>query len=531
MKRVFSKILSLALICALFAGCAAKESPTMPELYIPKPEHELPDIAYDIELKDTDSLPKTAEVYKFISHDADATEEVLKIAELFGLTPDEKCIQYYDKFIIFDDGAYVIDYELPTAMWSVRVSASDIGDADELPSDEKAIELARGFLTEKGLYNERFTVETVTVQYSGSELDSTYAPSLKSVYFYPMLDGCPVLGVSRIIVNIDANGSVVGMMKYYKDFEPVGEIKLAPPENFIDGIQNNRYSSSISPDAVSAKITDVHLGYWEDSGSAEEQPYLQPVWIFKGSSLNADGAESGFDVIVQAAEGVLKNQMQPAPPALSSEGKYGSVPSPDGTRLLYRRSVLETNGGALIFGVSDLSGVTAFELCIDTECSNDILALEWISDSLVGITTHINPSSSEYFVYDIDSQSLLKSFVGSSFAAIPGTDLVMYEQNVPHWGGEPTAHSLMIDDEVVYTSDVIGAKLGVPVFSDDLTNVAFTETVPLPDMTSAKSGEASLVVCDFDLSTRSLKNKVITPIDGDTPETIKFGKDNAVFLP
>ncbi|MCQ2406358.1 MAG: hypothetical protein MJ067_03995, partial [Oscillospiraceae bacterium] len=73
---------------------------------------------------------------------------------------------------------------------------------------------------------------------------------------------------------------------------------------FIDGIKNNMYSSSIRSDALSAKIVDVKLGYWEDAGSLDEQPYLQPIWIFIGESANADGTISDFDVIVQAAKNI-----------------------------------------------------------------------------------------------------------------------------------------------------------------------------------------------------------------------------------
>ena len=89
---------------------------------------------------------------------------------------------------------------------------------------------------------------------------------------------------------------------------------------------------------------------------------------------------------------------------ISTGGKYTPLLSPDNTKILYRKPVFEVEDCALVFGVMDINGNSISEIKIDTEFSNEILDYSWISDSLVGVTTHINPSSSEYFVYDIYKQ-------------------------------------------------------------------------------------------------------------------------------
>ncbi len=305
-KKLLVYLIILLLICAASFGCSSNSSPiSMPELYIPMSGNDLPVIEYSIELKNINDLPKVANVYKFIKNEQDASLEVLSIAKLFDISANSSDINNYDDYVIFGNGKYLIDYEIPTGMWSIRNIMTNTNNvANNLPSDAEAIEIARSFLIEKGLYDERFVIETVVTQYSGSELNSTYSPCFKTVYFYPIIEDYTILGVSRIIVKIDSECQIAELMKYYKDIELFGEIELELPTVFIDGIKNNMYSSSIRSDALSAKIVDVKLGYWEDAGSLDEQPYLQPIWIFIGESANADGTISDFDVIVQAAKNI-----------------------------------------------------------------------------------------------------------------------------------------------------------------------------------------------------------------------------------
>ena len=216
---------------------------------------------------------------------------------------------------------------------------------------------------------------------------------------------------------------------------------------------------------------------------------------------------------------------------LSSEGQYSPLLSPDHTKILYRKSVFETDNFALIFGAIDMSGNTVFDVTIDTPFSNDILGLQWISDSLVGITTHVNPSSSECFVYDVGKEEFVKRFVGNSFAVIPGTDLVMYEKNVPHWSDEPVRHSFLIEDTVVYTTESVNIKLSTPIFSPDLTKVAFIET-PVGSVQSDNSVNqtSKLVICDFNPDALLLQKADSISIDAEISGQVAFNEKNDICL-
>ena len=216
---------------------------------------------------------------------------------------------------------------------------------------------------------------------------------------------------------------------------------------------------------------------------------------------------------------------------ISTGGKYTPLLSPDNTKILYRKSVFEIENGALIFGVIDLKGNSISEIKIDTEFSNEILDYMWISESLVGVTTHVNPSTSEYFVYEIFEQKLINSFVGNSFTTIPGTKLVMYEKNVPHWSEESVKHSYIIENEVVYTSDSVDMLLGVPVFSDDMTKIAFIETPNnVRNNYDGDNAMPRLVVCEFDKSSLSVQKRNSINIDSQISGYVAFNDRNEICI-
>jgi len=121
------------------------------------------------------------------------------ISKIFNFS-EELRVQRFDDFIVMNAGKRMIKYEKLTGIWSFQDTSYDKYKNHELPSDEEAITVARNFLKENDLYNERFTIGTVVTQYSGSELDSTYAPYSKSVFFYPQINDCSILGNSRMFL-------------------------------------------------------------------------------------------------------------------------------------------------------------------------------------------------------------------------------------------------------------------------------------------------------------------------------------------
>lgn len=112
----------------------------------------------------------------------------------------------------------------------------------------------------------------------------------------------PVYGISRIIISVGHEGEIIGISKYYKDYEEYEKVKLKDPKKAFEELKSGGGSNNIDPDAIKAKINRIHLGYWEDGGSIKEQPHLQPVWVFEGESINANNEISKFDVVIPAIE-------------------------------------------------------------------------------------------------------------------------------------------------------------------------------------------------------------------------------------
>jgi len=213
---------------------------------------------------------------------------------------------------------------------------------------------------------------------------------------------------------------------------------------------------------------------------------------------------------------------------LSGGGKYAPEISPDMTKILYRRSVLETEGNTMIFGIIDINGNPVREIIIDTELSNNILNCQWFSSDTVGITTHVNPVTSELFVYDINSGEKKGYYVGYSFAQIPGTEKVIYAKNVPYWSDESVYHSFIADGRTVYTSDILDARLSQPLFSEDLTKIAFIEN--LPGTNKENEAQQRIIVADFNIYDMVLQNTQIIEVPAETYGYLSFDDNNDICI-
>jgi len=258
------------------------------------------------------------------------------------------------------------------------------------------------------------------------------------------------------------------------------------------------------------------------------------VFAKSGFRLPADFSTFGRNTTHQAVferngEIYLYDGQKNTIKTLTSGGKYSPLVSPDNTKILYRKAVYETPNNALIFGVIDISGKEICEITIDTPFSNEIIGMNWVTNSQVAVTTHVNPSTSEYFLYDIIEEKLISRANGGSFAVIPGTDKVIHEKNIPHWSNESVYHSFQIGEEIVYTSNTLDTKLGTPIFSDDLSKMAFVETTKNDD-TYENSNSTHLIICDIDLRSLELTQKTKVAIDSNIVGHLTFSDNVVCFV-
>lgn len=168
-------------------------------------------------------------------------------------------------------------------------------------------------------------------------------------------------------------------------------------------------------------------------------------------------------------------------------GKYGPEVSPDRTKILYRYSVWETDF-QLQIGIVDISGETVLEKTLDTDMSNEFVSMGWIDNETIFVTTHINPATQEFFMYDLSGKELTH-YYGYAFAPIPNSHKVMYAENVPLGFTDQAYHSYMIEDKVVFTAEDMGVTLNVPSFDTTGSKVLFT---------FKDNNSESLYICDLD---------------------------------
>jgi hypothetical protein len=257
---------------------------------------------YDVQV-DLDKQKTEGKVYKFKLKDVE--QEAKRIAKIFKLNGELKFENGMDSYIIniadSNRSKIFFSYEKNSGMWSYQDSSPSNFEGI-ITNDEQAISIAKKFLSDNLFLNQRFDNIKVSPVSSGDTATNNYKITEKQIYFCPTLDGVPILGTSRIIVTIGANGKITGVDKYYKDIEEYKTMKIKSAKEAFEKVKTKEASININQNAKSAKVTKVKLGYWEDAGTIKEQPYLQPVWIFTGEAVTDKNEKEAFDAVVPALE-------------------------------------------------------------------------------------------------------------------------------------------------------------------------------------------------------------------------------------
>lgn len=135
----------------------------------------------------------------------------------------------------------------------------------QLTADE-LVDLASGYLRSRDLLPVEFAVwgvEPATIGY-GDDPDEHVVGW--TVMFRRRLNGLPVLGVSRIsvdITEIEGQPVVVGVSNYWRPMTPYKELPLKDIADAIDELRQGLGAIDMPEHAVSARIDRVSLAYWE----------------------------------------------------------------------------------------------------------------------------------------------------------------------------------------------------------------------------------------------------------------------------
>lgn len=302
-RLIWASLLVL-IMPAVLAGCAPSIEvrpgegglEKLPRLEIPKPGHPTPtNVEYTVE-----AIPRVssaAMVYRFKT--PEVSEELAnQLAQSFNL---KGSVQFEPRHQVYSirEGSRLFWIEAKTGKWSYQDNTNP-GHPEKLPSSDEAKRLALDFLARLGFSPERFQV-TVTSLTESTGPGKPEVPLARVVYFYPRLDGQAILGVSRIVVTIGDNGTIVGVNKFCKEIEPYKLYPLKRWEEALEEMKQGKGSNNLHPLATKATITEVQLRYWEDPGPVSEQPFLQPVYVFRGYTL-INGKKESFDCVIPATD-------------------------------------------------------------------------------------------------------------------------------------------------------------------------------------------------------------------------------------
>lgn len=272
-----------------------------PDLYIPRAGQPLPDkVDYKLEAPLT-GLPHQAPVYKYKVAQItpnDATE----LAQKLGLQGSVEYDSLMKRYLV-RDGQKQLELEAESGKWEYHDYAvwGNVELNKSIPSDEEAIRAAQTTLDRLGIKTANFNVRVVPQTAGG--LMGNEKIVRKDVYLMRMLDGKPVYGVSRIIVSVGHQGEIEAICKFYHELEFDRAVELKNVEQAYTELKNKKASINIHPDAKTAVIKQIKLGYWEDAGPSSSQIYVQPVWVFRGDAY-VNGEVEEFDAFVPAVEGV-----------------------------------------------------------------------------------------------------------------------------------------------------------------------------------------------------------------------------------
>lgn len=207
---------------------------------------------------------------------------------------------------VLNEGNNFFDFDVDSGKWSYVHDTDEFKNGINLPSNEQAINIAKDFLLKNKLLKDKefdiFKDIKVTPISSGDITTGDYKEIGRDVFFLPVIDGLNVYGLSRIIVSVGDNGKIIRVTKNNKDFILHKKEKLKTPEKSFEQIKLKKVPIEISHEAKTAIFDSVKLGYYEDSSTIDEQPYLQPVWVFEGESTLDNGKTEKIGAFVPALE-------------------------------------------------------------------------------------------------------------------------------------------------------------------------------------------------------------------------------------
>lgn len=279
----------------------------IPPLLLPGPGSVGP---HNLKLKVTarmDTLPSEMDIFQFVKKKI-TEHEVDKVAKKLGINGSVKKNELINALTVSEGTKYLEVEDGTGAILYVNRERADLkevnGKPKAVPSDNESIRYATEFLNSMNWLPNNFKIVDIT---ENREVPGNLNPDTdkgfllsKSIHFYQHINNQPVLGVSRIVVEVGHNGEIEVVRKYHKEHTKSAKYNTKKVDQAIHELQMGKGIHNIQESEVDETIvTNVEVSYWEDAGTIEEQPYLQPVYVMTGS-YKKNGKERPFQAVVPA---------------------------------------------------------------------------------------------------------------------------------------------------------------------------------------------------------------------------------------
>lgn len=209
-------------------------------------------------------------------------------------------------------GAYILNndkYHLLIDCKSGGISYTDVSrwmkgnDKDthsNLPSEDKAISIAKEFVLNKGLMPEDAVLRSVShpgvvaINATGDVIGTGFADVY--ILFSREINGIPVVGPgSKLEVEIGGDGDVINLFKIWRECTPYKELSIITPNEAYEKLKKKGVYTSIKGETT-ANINKVYLAYFMRDATME-QAYILPVYVFEGDVKGENKSEKFMEYI------------------------------------------------------------------------------------------------------------------------------------------------------------------------------------------------------------------------------------------
>ncbi len=179
-----------------------------------------------------------------------------------------------------------------------------------LPSKDKAIEIAEKYLKDNNLFNTNPDTVSINPIYT-QVYDSHNKTLIKgvttswSVGFDPLINGCKIVGPGdHLGVYIGDNGEIIMMNVVWRETTEYKQMNLKSTNQALSDLINGKGEVlKASDNGNKVIITNASIGYYAESGLVD-QKFIQPVYIFDGDMYEGNTLvqAGGFSAYVPALE-------------------------------------------------------------------------------------------------------------------------------------------------------------------------------------------------------------------------------------